>query len=669
MRTVMDPIPFNPYIVGNPIKTREMFFGREDDFLYAARKIGEGRTNQIIVFCGDRRSGKTSILFQILGGRLGERFLPVLIDMQILAGIKDDYHFFRTILKAACNHLNLPGLSIEELEASGAASIEGLVEAFLEQVESRFHDRILLLLIYEYELIEEKIRDGSLSESSITYLAGILESPRHISLIFTGSTNLEDRRVSYWKSLLGKSIYRKISYLSANDTRRLITEPLKEYIDYPEEILEAICRLTGGQPFYTQVICQNLVDLLMEENRNSPSAKDLEAVIKDIVDNPLPQMIYSWNSLSEGNKLVLASLAGLLNQSGDYADSSRLLSFLKKNRIQLPFKRERLLVLLEEAYHKEYLEKQDDHTYRYRMDFLRRWIKREHSIWKVAKEIGLEFRKGLKPLIVGLALLVASAGAGGALYFFNPAFFRPGAAESEAAEAVAAEEPQMARSVVLSAGAGPFRVVIDNGLNLTSEGQENETIIILPEIEQGLHRFSFHHAVSGETISVEAEVLKDGQTVAVELAEPPPAPVAVRAEGSLFISSEPPGARIILNGEDTGLLTPNLLETLRAGDHRLVLELEGHEPASLSFSLAAEETRKENLVLAEAFGTVLFDVRPTARILLDGEPLIETPYLQPVRIRAGRHLLTIVNENLGIRKNIPIDLDQGQTLEIREVLQ
>ena len=55
-----------------------------------ARKFGSSRANQVLVFCGERRSGKTSILFQILNGRLGERFLPVLVDMQILAGIRDD---------------------------------------------------------------------------------------------------------------------------------------------------------------------------------------------------------------------------------------------------------------------------------------------------------------------------------------------------------------------------------------------------------------------------------------------------------------------------------------------------------------------------------------------------------------------------------------------------
>lgn len=71
-RATMKPLLSDPYIVGNPIKSREMFFGREDDFQFVARKIGEGRSNQIVVLCGERRSGKTSILFQIRGGRLGK---------------------------------------------------------------------------------------------------------------------------------------------------------------------------------------------------------------------------------------------------------------------------------------------------------------------------------------------------------------------------------------------------------------------------------------------------------------------------------------------------------------------------------------------------------------------------------------------------------------------
>jgi AAA+ ATPase superfamily predicted ATPase len=275
----MNPIRFNPYIVGNPIKSREMFFGREADFQFVARKIGEGRSNQIVVLCGERRSGKTSILFQILGGRLGEAFLPVLIDMQMLAGIKGDREFFLDILRLGCASLDLPGLDLEHLQAlAGGAIIERLFEQFLSTVHEKAPGKTVLFLLDEYELVETKIRDGSLSESAIHYLAGVLESPFRVSFVFTGSTNLEDRKVEVWKSLLGKSVYRKISYLSRNDTFRLISEPLRDSVSYTEEVMEAIYRLTGGQPFYTQVICQNMTDLLIEAGKSDPGPAELERI-------------------------------------------------------------------------------------------------------------------------------------------------------------------------------------------------------------------------------------------------------------------------------------------------------------------------------------------------------------------------------------------------------
>lgn len=290
----MKGIPFNPYIVGNPIKTKEMFFGREDDFQFVIRKLGEGRSNQILIFCGDRRSGKTSILFQILLGRLGDDFLPILIDMQILAGIKNDNEFFKAIIDVACSQLNLPDLTLKTIqEKNRDKTMEGIFKEFFASVYARFPDKILLFLLDEYELIETKIKDGSLSDHIIHFLAGILESSFKVSFIFTGSTNLENRKFEYWKILLGKSIYRKISYLSRNDTARLITEPLKDHITYPLNIIHSIYRLTGGQPFYTQVVCQNIVDLLIEEERTDPTREDLKLISRDIVNNPLPQMIYS----------------------------------------------------------------------------------------------------------------------------------------------------------------------------------------------------------------------------------------------------------------------------------------------------------------------------------------------------------------------------------------
>jgi len=706
----MDSIPHNPYIVGNPIKTRDMFFGREDDFSYVEKKIGTAKSNQVLVFCGERRSGKTSILFQILGGRLGERFLPVLVDMQILEGIKNDDHFWRTILKVACDSLKIPGLTVDTLDSSASSQrVEELFDTFLTRVQEHHPGKIVLFLLDEYELIEEKIRDGSLSESTIHYLSGALESPHRISFVFTGSTNLENRKVSFWRSLLGKSIYRKISYLSANDTARLITEPLKSYVHYPGEVIDSIYRLTGGHPFYTQVICQNLIDLLMEDERNEPTKEDLQVIVKGIVDNPLPQMIYSWNSLSEGNKILLSSLAGVLDGPQAWAGPGEVIQYFRKSKLGLPYKREEVLILLEETYHKEYLEKQENNLYRFRMDLPRRWIRREHSIWKVAKEVGLKPKKRIHPAVWAAAAVAIAGAAFGIWYFLQ----QPKLLVRDAAQPPEQQIPveEQIEEVVLQTNVQPFRVTIDGTLNLTSEGLDDERTIVVPSLSAGSHRFVFLNPATGEECFVQADIGESSKHISItfETMEPvasaaagtpagdttaaaaaPSTPAEQTAEeqttttggsdevgaaaeqaaevGTLFVTTAPVAARIFLDGEDTGSVTPTLFEDLSPGPHRLSFVLEGYREASLEIDIPAGDTIKQEVALVESFGKVIFDVRPTAKILLDGDPLIETPYVQPVKIRSGPHTITIINESLGVRKVREIEVLEGQTITIAEVL-
>ena len=377
--------------------------------------------------------------------------------MQMLAGIKGDLEFFRAILRLGCAALGLPGLAMDALEASaGGAGIERLFESFLASVHEKAPHKIVLFLLDEYELVESKIRDGSLSESAVHYLAGILESPFRVSFVFTGSTNLEDRKVEVWKSLLGKSIYRKISYLSRKDTFRLIAEPLRDSVSYTDDVMGSIYRLTGGQPFYTQVICQNMTDLLIEADKSDPGQPELERVVREIVDNPLPQMIYSWNSLSEWDHIILASLAGRLANAEEWSDGRAVLRFIQTARIVLPFKGQRVNVLLEDSYHREFLEKSDSETYRFKMDLFRRWIRREHSIWKAAKEASLEFRKGGRTLLVAgsIAAFVAAAAILSWLFIF------PRAAPPLPAVAASAPLEQTVSGVTFRANRGPFRLSI-----------------------------------------------------------------------------------------------------------------------------------------------------------------------------------------------------------------
>jgi hypothetical protein len=687
----MKKIPFNPYIVGNPIKTKEMFFGREDDFQYVIRKVGEGRSNQVLIFCGDRRSGKTSILFQIRLGRLGEEFLPILIDMQILAGIKSDTDFFAAILDVACSQLAIPGLTLTTIrEKAQDTSIESIFTTFLKLVKEKHPDKIILFLLDEYELIETKIKDGTFSESVIHFLSGVLESPYRVSFIFTGSTNLENRKVDFWRSLLGKSIYRKISYLSDNDTARLITEPLHEYIDYPEEVIRSIYRLTGGQPFYTQVICQNIVDLLIEEEHNEVSADDLKTVVKDIINNPLPQMIYSWNNLGDYIRLVLSSLSGVLKSSSAYAGTQDIYSYLTKNKIQLPFKKERINILLEDAYHKEFLKKNDRQEYCFRMDIFRKWIKKEHSIWKVTKEIGLGLKKPFNPILVGL---IAAVPVIGVILFW--VFILSGAnlkGQQQAGttmnngqtDSSSQESVIDVKDLVFHANYGPFRVVIDETLTLSSEGGEEVLTIVYPLIKSGEHSFQFTYPKTGEKISMTAYVSAENREIEVsfkqadEIAQSSkrrtPLPGEKSISGSIIVSSNPAGATVLLNGEDTGLKTPEVITDLKAGTYTLELVLKGHRTESRSISIKKEEPEKIEITLERTSGFIIFKIRPTALVYFEDKALIEfeekvshpveTPRVKPLQVETGKHDITVENESLNVSQVIPIEVEEGKTLTI-----
>jgi AAA+ ATPase superfamily predicted ATPase len=679
-----------------------MFFGREDDFQFVSRKIGEGRSNQIAVLCGERRSGKTSILFQILGGRLGPGFLPVLIDMQMLAGIKGDLEFFRAVLRAGCASLEGAALDLDVLEARAGATVEGLFEEFLRAAQAAAPGRIVLFLLDEYELIESKVRDGSLSEAAVHYLAGILEGSHRVSFVFTGSTNLEDRKADIWRSLLAKSIYRKISYLSENDTRRLITEPLKEWIRWPEQETRSIARLTGGQPFYTQVICQNMVDLLIEQGRCDPGPDDLERIVRDIVDNPLPQMIYSWNSLGEWEQVILASLASRLEGPDEWAGAAQVAAFIRGNRIVLPFARERIHVLLEEGYHAEFLEKSEEGSYRFRMDLFRAWIRREHSIWKVAKEARLGFRRAAKPAVIAVSIAVPLLALAAAAWFLLVPLLRAragapageGHATQGMAQAGTGTQPaeQLVEGIIFAADRGPFRASIDGQLTVTSEGRADPKTIAAPPLKAGRHSIVVK-ALTGEESRLAIEARTPGERFAVVFPAPRSSPQAPAAEsavalppaeepasvaapqtesqaparGVLILNTQPPGARIILDGQPVPQQTP-FAQDVEPGEHRVRLALEGHATVDFPVLVEAGSQAKMDLVLVEAWAELTFDVQPTARISLDGAWILDTPYARPYRVRSGRHTLLVENEALGVKKSIEVELVEGERRLIQEVL-
>lgn len=395
----------NPYIVGNPIRQPQMFFGREDDFNYVRKKLEGAAQGLVIVFCGERRTGKSSILYQIQNGRLGTRFVPVFIDMQEMI-IESDGEFFQRLARliAESVHRYLGPESTLEFpfhSQSGTPRYDSkrypftqvgtnpfdLFREFINEVLRMIGDRRLILLVDEYELLETKVENKKLNREIFAFLAGLIDSHDQLSFIFTGSKKIEQRDRRYWREMLRRSLFRKVGYLSQRDTLRLTTEPVRDQVVYGRGVVQRIYRLTAGQPFYTQVICQNVIDYLNEHKRHFIVRSDLKHIIGEIVDNPLPQMIYFWEGLSDDEKLVLSLLAEVISDDSQFATAARLARVIVRNDYPVTLSENTIRLTLEELFRSEILIKEGNEDFAYRIDLMRYWIKRSHSIWQVVREV------------------------------------------------------------------------------------------------------------------------------------------------------------------------------------------------------------------------------------------------------------------------------------------
>ncbi len=696
------PIP-NPYIVGNPIEDRRMFFGRVDDFEFINKKVTGNRKGGIIVLCGSRRSGKTSILFQIKGGRLGEQFLPVLVDMQSITA-RNDHEFLQTLATEIASAFGERASLITEgflqrLEANPLLAFN----EFTGKVSETLGDRNLILMFDEYELFESHIERDRFSADVLNLLAYWMENTDGIFFLFTGSDKLEERDPRYWDSFLGKALHRRISFLRRGDTLRLIHDPVEGLVEYEEGVEDGIIDLTAGQPFYTQVLCQSIVDHLNESGKNTVSADDVDTVVEEIIENPLPQMIFSWSALGQIEKISLSIIAELTKEDPSPVAPERIVEFAEKERIGYRLDLNKVRETLERLFYMDYIEK-DPETggYAFKMDLWKRWVVRMHSIWQVLDEIASEegeLEEGIEPvsrrrrnIILGIAaaavvisasltyawyateqgkraaivappdsttLSVTTQPSGADVFLDRTLIGRSPATTSVPAgnsvlrislagyrefedSLLLEKDVPLSRTVELAEQTGSLRVKsTPPGALITLDG--TETGLTTPEIFDSLS-VNRIHAVRLSLPGYYAKDL-DGIEIAVDSS------VTVSHDFSkvvhpLTVISDPPGASIVLNGIERGT-SPVSIRAVEEGRHELVARLAGHYEARRTIEVPAGNNQISVTLEPLPPGTLIVEILPYAELWIDGELRERDALNYRTELRPGTHTIELRHPDYG----------------------
>lgn len=615
----------NPYIVGNPIKDKKMFFGREDDFAYIQNKVGGVEKGGLLVLCGSRRSGKTSILFQVISGRLGPDFFPVLLDMQAMA-VENDLDFLIKIAQGIVDAIDDPSISIErDFLAQAEENSFAKFDKFIVKVNEVLAGKKLILLFDEYEIFESHIEKKMISTDFLNLLANWIEHKGGAFVVFTGSDRLDERTAPYWSGFLTKALYRGVSYLSKNDTLRLIREPVADTVQYDDGVPEQIWNLTAGQAFYTQVYCQALVDHLNERRENVVTAEDLQEVTNEIIENPLPQMIFSWNSMLPMEKIALSIIGEVSRDEIKPVLAKDVVAFARAEKVGYDIDPGKLNETLEKLFHHGLLDKGDT-SYTFKMDLWRRWIGRMHSIWQVVDELTSgeeELGEGLtksRPRRARLGVIVPVA-----VVVLAAAFILI-TRNIGGSDRVPLAVPLDSTSVTIRTDP-PGAWVFLNERRIDRSPVEGAMAAVGPtfvRIEQDGYR------AFADTLHLNKDVPLDTSFTLMQRL------------GSITVSSSPSGADIYLDGERTGLRTPGTLQELAVvGFYRVGLRLASyaaHEWPSVS---ALEDT---TITLEHTFsklsGQVTFDTQPSgAEIVVDGAVQGNTPAV--VFLSYGQHGLTL----------------------------
>lgn len=382
----------NPYITGLPVDNPEMFFGREDVLDYLRENLIGAHQKNVIILQGNRRTGKTSILKQIVARDWFAPHIPVYVDCQGL-GLLTNKRFFYKLARETQKTLKRrrdvpepPAVRLDDI------SEEDPFYDFRETLDALIPPgRQIILLIDEFELIDKAIRDGDLDGVVLENLRHLLQHNSSVGAVFTGSYRLSRLREEYWSILFGIGLKHQIGFLDERAARQLITEPLRDQVEYASNAAARILQLTSGQPLLVQMVCHNVVNLLNEQRTGYVTLQIVEDAAQKTLVSASDQLSNMFNTAgSPAARAVLVFMAQELGQPEATLPLHEIESFIDKRR--LPLSDTALVEALREMSERDVVRIDGtigQNRYGFKIDLLREWIRRYQDL-KTAVDRAIE---------------------------------------------------------------------------------------------------------------------------------------------------------------------------------------------------------------------------------------------------------------------------------------
>ncbi len=302
----------NPFVVGSPVTEQHasVFAGRDDIVQQLEECVLGARQALTILLHGPRRMGKTSILKQ-LPRLLGPDFAPAVVDCQNPAITDSRSALLRYLTREISAGLRRRGssvdpLTVQQLEKEPYSAFYDWLDGVEQSVPERLR---ILLCLDEYENLQ-RIVDAGWGEEFLDALRHMLQHRPKMVLIFIGAHTFAEQGSAWTRRFLSAQRVR-VSFLSRPEVIPLLTKPIPNFdLTYADGALDALLHATNGQPFLTQVVAFQLVELLNSQEKKTAVAPDVETAISRALVRNSEYFESIWMEAGPEGQAILKSIAG-----------------------------------------------------------------------------------------------------------------------------------------------------------------------------------------------------------------------------------------------------------------------------------------------------------------------------------------------------------------------
>ena len=291
----------NPYITGDPVAGTKLFLGREGVMERIRRQLGASDHANVVLLEGTRRTGKTSILKQIEKTDVLDGWIPVYCSLQGM-GVKSTRDFYRALAMETGSALYRVGVRTWLPETPAPSPGQRFTQAFRTALDHAFSDehsfetfrlyvaaaveaakpRRVLLMLDEFDELQERIDDGTISPQVPTNIRHLLQHQPGVCAIITGSRRLKRLREDYWSALFGLGYRIGISALPIDAAKQLVVEPVEGKLRYLPHACDTLVELCSCHPYLVQLLSSGVFDRV--------AAGDDRTITKDIVERAATDM-------------------------------------------------------------------------------------------------------------------------------------------------------------------------------------------------------------------------------------------------------------------------------------------------------------------------------------------------------------------------------------------